>query len=73
MKKPPHKKSLTVQLFQSGQIWRMDNSHVLIGEVGKTLVEYKLLKSDVNRGPIRLTGKAALQDFLKAHKAILVQ
>ena len=62
-----------MQPFQSGQIWQMEDSHVRIGEVGKTLVEYKLLKGEVKRGPIRLTGKPALQDFLKVHRAVLVQ
>jgi len=67
------KKHVAMQPFLTGQIWRMENSHVRIGEVGKTLVEYKLLKGDVKRGPIRLTGKPALQDFLKTRGAILLQ
>jgi hypothetical protein len=73
MKNPPQQKSITIQPFQSGQIWQMENSNVRIGEVGKTLVEYKLLKGEANRGPLRLTGKPALQDFLKVHKAVLLQ
>jgi len=73
MKNPPQKKTTTLQPFRSGQIWKMQNSHVLIGEVGKTLVEYKLLKGEVKRGPIRLAGKPALQTFLRDHRAILVQ
>jgi len=73
MKNPPKKKGVTIQPFQSGQIWQMENSQVRIGEVGKTLVEYKLLKGDTNRGPIRLTGKPALQDYLRVHKAVLLR
>jgi len=73
MKNPPQKKSVTMQPFQSGQIWQMQNSNVRIGEVGKTLVEYKLLRGELNRGPLRLVGKPALQDFLKLHGAVLVQ
>jgi len=73
MKNPPQQKTVTAQPFQSGQIWQMENSHVRIGEVGKTLVHYKLLKGELKRGPNRLTGKHALQDFLKDHRAILVQ
>jgi hypothetical protein len=70
MQKNP-KEQAAMQPFESGQIWRMEDSHVRIGEVGKTLVEYKVLKGDVKRGPIRLTGKPALQDFLKTRGAIL--
>jgi len=73
MKKAPHTTDLPTPPFQSGQIWQMENSHILIGEVGKTLVEYKVLKGVLNRGPIRLTGKPALQDLLKVHKAVLRQ
>jgi len=72
MTHPPPKTNLPFQPFQSGQIWRMENSHVHIGKVGKTLVEYKHLKSAVNRGPIRLIGKLALQDLLEHNNAILV-
>jgi len=73
MKNPPQKKTVAIQPFQTGQIWKMENSRVHIGEVGKTLVEYKLLKGEVNRGSIRLAGKPALQTFLRDHRAILVQ
>ena len=72
MKKASQTRDLTTPPFQSGQIWQMEKSHILIGEVGKTLVEYKVLKGTLNRGPIRLTGQPALQDFLKVHKAILL-
>ena len=70
MKNPPPKKILPP--FQSGQIWRMENSHVHIGQVGKTLVEYKHLKTKVNRGPLRLIGKGDLQDFLELKNAVLI-
>ena len=73
MKNPPPKKTLPSQPFQSGQIWRMENSHVHIGQVGKTLVEYKHLRTKVNRGPVRLIGKGDLQDFLALNKAVLIR
>ncbi len=73
MRKPTQKKPNAVQPFQTGQIWQMEDSHVRIAEVGKTLVHYKLLKGEIKRGPIRLLGKPALQEFLRARNAILVQ
>lgn len=72
MKNAPPKKTLPFQPFQSGQIWRMENSHVHIGQVGKTLVEYKHLKTKVNRGPLRLIGKGDLQHFLELNNAVLI-
>ena len=73
MNHPPLKKNLPSHSFQSGQIWRMENSHVHIGKVGKTLVEYKHVKSKLNRGPIRLIRQLALQDLLQSNGATLVQ
>ena len=74
MNTPPQEKSATIQPLQTGQIWQMENSNVRIGDVGKTLVEYKLLKTRLNdRGPIRLINRLVLQDFLKLNRAILVQ
>lgn len=73
MKNPLHEKTAPIQPFQSGQIWQMENSHVRIGNVGKTLVEYKVLKGEVKRGPIRLSPKTALQEFLTVRNAVLVQ
>jgi len=66
------KKRIPLPPLQPGQVWQMEDSHVRIGEVGKTLVHYKLLKGDIKRGPIRLLGKPALQKFLKVHKAVLL-
>jgi len=73
MKNPAKKKRVPVEPFQPDQIWQMKDSHVRIGDVGKTLVHYKLLKGEVKRGPIRLAGKSVLQKFLRTHKAVLVQ
>ena len=44
-----------------------------IGLVGKTLVHYKHFKGEVKRSPISLSGKAVLEKFLKANKAILIE
>jgi len=70
---PPQQKSIAIQPFQSGQIWQMESSHVHIGQVGKTLVEYKLTKTRLNRGPNHLTGKIALQKLLTTRNAILLK
>ena len=60
-------------LFQSGQIWRMAESNLQIGLVGKTLVHYKHYKGELKRVPVSLTGKDALAKYLKTNKAVLVK
>jgi len=70
---PPQEKIIPLEPFQTGQIWQMENSNVRIGDVGKTLVEYKLLDGRLNRGRNHLIAKLALQDFLKLNRAILVR
>ena len=58
--------------FQSGQVWRMGDSNLEIGLVGKTLVHYKHYKGETKRAPVSLSGQAALKAFLKMSKAVLV-
>ena len=59
--------------FQNGQVWQMANSNLQIDLVGKTLVHYKHYQGKTKRAPISLSGKKALEKYLKEHKAILVQ
>ena len=73
MKNPTTKKRVSLQPFETGQIWQMEGSHLRIKHVGKTLVHYKLLKTELDRGPLLLKAKATLEEFLKAKKAVLVQ
>lgn len=73
MKNPTAKKRVSLQPFETGQVWQMEGSQLRIQQVGKTLVHYKHLKSDLNRGPLLLKAKATLEEFLKAKKAVLVQ
>jgi len=59
--------------FVAGQIWRMDGVTCHIGQVGKTLVTYKLLKDKVVRAPNSLGNQAALAKHLQAKQAVLVR
>ena len=67
------KKRASLQPFEAGQIWQMEDANLQIGQVGKTLVHYKLFKGDLKRGPVRLSGKDVLEKFLKGRKAVLMQ
>ncbi|MGP8199856.1 MAG: hypothetical protein ACLQU4_10180 [Limisphaerales bacterium] len=55
-----------------GQLWRMDDKHIEIMEVGKTLTHYRLFQSQ-KRVPISLGGIAAVQAYLKSNGAKLIR
>lgn len=59
--------------FEQGQIWRMEGVTCHIGQVGKTLVNYKLLKDNVVRGPNSLGNQKVLAEHLMAKQAVLVR
>ena len=62
-----------LQPLETGQIWRMANLNLQVGLVGKLLVHYKLAKPDAVRIPNSVSGKAAVEKFLKKNKAVLVE
>lgn len=67
------KKQVSQPAIEAGQVWRMEGVTCHIGQVGKTLVNYKLLKGDTVRGPSSLGNKEVLAKHLKAKKAVLVR
>jgi hypothetical protein len=69
--KKPTKKAASVQLAK-GQLWKMDDKHIEIMEVGKTLTHYRLFQSQ-KRVPISLGGIAVVQAYLKTNGAKLVR
>jgi len=73
MKTTKQKSRLTLPDFQTGQVWRMENSNLQIGQIGKALVHYKHYKGVAQRAPISLAEKGELEKFLIKHEAVLVQ
>lgn len=72
----PKKKSRArapLPAIQTGQIWQMQDANLRIDLIGKTLVHYKLFRGGVQRAPVSLTGKAALEKFLIANSAVLIE
>jgi hypothetical protein len=59
--------------FETGQLWELEASNVLIGQVGKLLVHYKHYRGKDPRGPTSLSAKTQLEKFLRENKAVLVQ
>jgi hypothetical protein len=73
MKNKTRKNPVLLQPFQSGQIWQMEDSHLEIGLIGKTLVHYKHYKGVMKRSPVSLLNKEALAKFLLENQAVLVR
>lgn len=62
-----------LQPLETGQVWRMAEMNLQVGLVGKLLVHYKLAKPDAVRIPNSVSGKAAVEKYLKKNKAVLVR
>jgi hypothetical protein len=65
-------KKLSPVPLAKGQLWKMDDRHIEIMEVGKTLTHYRLFQSQ-KRVPISLGGIAAVQAYLKTNGARLIR
>jgi hypothetical protein len=55
-----------------GQLWKMEDKHIEIMEVGKTLTHYRLFQNQ-KRVPISLGGITAVQAYLRTNRAKLVR
>jgi hypothetical protein len=62
-----------LQPLESGQVWRMAELNLQIGLVGKLLVHYKLAAPNAVRVSNSVGGRAAVEKYLKANKAVLVK
>jgi len=67
------KNRLTLKPLETGQVWKMQDANLEIQEVGKLLVHYKLSRGNAKRVPISLSGKDAVEKFLKDNRATLVR
>ena len=67
------KVSVPLPTIAAGQVWRMEETTCLIGEVGKRLVHYKLFNGKPARMPSTLGNKEVLAKHLRTKRAVLVQ
>ena len=58
--------------MSKGQLWKMEDKHIEIIEVGKTLTHYRLFQNQ-KRVPISLGGITAVQAYLKTNGARLIR
>ena len=69
-----------LQPFQAGQVWKMEDASLVIGQVGNLLIHYRCHKDKAKRGSSSFTrnsslftSKRELEKFLTDKKAVLVQ
>ena len=65
-------KKFTMVPLAKGQLWKMEDKHIEIMEVGKTLTHYRLFQNQ-KRVPISLGGIAMVQAYLRSNDAKLVR
>jgi hypothetical protein len=56
-----------------GQLWRMENAHIQIVELGKMLVHYKMLRDLHQMRRTQMSRIDTMQGYLKTNGAQLVE
>jgi hypothetical protein len=69
---PKAKTSSKVPAFAPGQKWQMERGYAEIVQVGKTLVQYRFLKTGMVRGPIEMKSIPNFAEAMKTNKAKLI-
>jgi len=68
------KSRIPLKPFQLGQVWKLEDSSLQIGLVGKRLVHYKQFKGKSHaRVSTSLAGIGELEKYLRQNKATLVR
>jgi hypothetical protein len=67
------KRRAQLQPLESGQVWHMAELNLQVGLVGKLLVHYKLAAPNAVRVSNSVGGRAAVEKYLKANKAVLAK
>lgn len=59
--------------LEKGQLWKLDHTYIQILELGKRLIQYRILKQPQQKGVLtRMIGVEALLAYLRANEAVLV-
>jgi hypothetical protein len=56
-----------------GQLWRTENAHIRIVELGKMLVHYKMLRDLRQMRRTQMSRIDTMEDYLKTNRAQLVE
>ena len=58
--------------LEKGQLWKTDTGYIQIWDIGKRLIDYKMMKEPGKRGVrTQATGIDTLKEYLKTQKAVL--
>ena len=63
----------SAKALREGQVWRVADTNFQIMHVGKRLVHYKRLEGKINRVRALMTGRSALEEYLRAHHGVLIR
>jgi hypothetical protein len=66
------KSTVKAQTFAAGQKWQMQRGYAEIVQVGKTLVQYRFLKTGMVRGHLEMKSIPNFAEAMKANKAKLI-
>ena len=68
------KRKAPVQPLAKGQLWKINDAYILIVELGKRLIQYKMLKQQGQKAVrTQMTGIDTLESYLKNNAARLVE
>ncbi len=56
-----------------GQLWKLEDAHIQIVDLGQRLIHYKMLRGMGQMRRTQTTSQVTLEDYLKNHHARLVQ
>jgi hypothetical protein len=58
--------------LEKGQLWKTDGGYIQIWDIGKRLIDYKMMKEPGKRGVrTQATSIDTLKEYLKTQKAVL--
>ena len=67
------KKAPAQQALAKGQIWKTENAYIQIVELGKRLIQYKMMKQQGQKAvKTQMAGIDSLESYLKTNAAKLV-
>jgi hypothetical protein len=67
------KKAQPQQALAKGQIWKTENAYIQIVELGKRLIQYKMMKQQGQKAvKTQMAGIDSLESYLKTNAAKLV-
>ena len=68
-----HNRKTSSPALAKGQLWKTKESYIQITDIGKTLVDYRMMRKLGQMRRTQTTVHATMEDYLKTNKARLVE